>query len=465
MDVGAPIVSVGARGWGAPVSVLQRARILSAAVALAGEVEHGRMSVRHVARRARVSQLMFHEYFDDLEECLLAAFEDALGRIAAVVVGAYEREDDWPEKVRAAVTGLLAFVEHEPAVGTFVFVGALRAGPKVLARRMEAVEQVMSAFEDGIDEAGGVDETEVNECSPLTAEGAVNGVVGILHTRILEGSTSLLGELLNPLTAMIVVGYLGRAAAANELSRPAPDLPRSPEMLWMLGAAGASNGAGAFNGAGAPGGLAVTRSDTDGASNGRSGLANGVVDGAEIRVGFRALRVLEVIAELNGRGSFPSNREIADAAGIKDQGQVSRLLKRLAELGLIENTGGGWGEPSAWRLTVRGEELKAAIGREPVAPARSVALDLMRASGGRLRHRAVSVLRVVGTEPGLSNREVAVRVGIGDENNMSRHLARLARRGLIENTRNGGRYNVWRLTASGEELERAVWEEGLDGGR
>src|ERR1039458_1037559 len=92
-----------------------------------------------------------------------------------------------------------------------------------------------------------------------------------------------------------------------------------------------------------------------------------------------------------------------------------------------------------------------------VAPARSVALDLMRASGGRLRHRAVSVLRVVGTEPGLSNREVAVRVGIGDENNMSRHLARLARRGLIENTRNGGRYNVWRLTASGEELERAVW--------
>src|ERR1039458_10222785 len=154
LDVGAPIVSVGARGWGAPVSVLQRARILSAAVALAGEVEHGRMSVRH---GARLSQLMFHEYFDDLEECLLAAFEDALGRIAAVVVGAYEREDDWPEKVRAAVTGLLACVEHEPAVGTFVFVGALRAGPKVLARRMEAVEQVMSAFEDGIDEAGGGD--------------------------------------------------------------------------------------------------------------------------------------------------------------------------------------------------------------------------------------------------------------------------------------------------------------------
>ena len=361
MDVGAPGTSMGARGWSAPVSEVQRARISSAAVALIAEMEYARMSVRHVARRARVSQLMFHEYFDDLEECLLAAFEDALGRIAAVVVGAYGREDGWPEKVRAALTALLAFVEHEPDVGTFVFVGALRAGPKVLARRMEAVEQVKSAFEDGIDEAGGVDERELNECSPLTAEGAVNGVLGVLHTRILEGSTSLLGELLNPLTAMIVVPYAGPAAAANELSRPAPNLSRSPADLGMPGA-GSSNGAGAFNGAGAPGGLAVTGSDIAGASNGQPGPANGSVDGAEVRVGFRALRVLESIAGLNGRGSFPSNREIAGEAGIKDQGQVSRLLKRLAALGLVENSGGG--RVNVWRLTGAGERLVRAIREE-----------------------------------------------------------------------------------------------------
>ena len=436
---------MGARGWGAPVSEVQRARILSAAVALLAELEYARMSVRHVARRARVSQLMFHEYFDDLEECLLAALEDALGRIAAVVVGTYGREDDWSEKVRAAVTGLLAFVEHEPDVGTFVFVGALRAGPKILARRMEAIEQVKSAFEDGIGQVGMVDGREIGECSPLSAEGAVNGVVGILYTRILEASTGPLDGLVGPLTAMMVIPYAGHAAAASELSRPAPDLSRSPEAPRMLGAAGALNGAGSTNGAGV--------------------AANGAVDGVTIRIGVRARRVLEAIAELNGRGSFPCNREIADAAQIKDQAHVSRVLKRLQELGLVENSGGGWGEPNAWTLTVEGGELKAAIGREPVAPARSVALDLMRASGGRLRHRAVSVLRGVGTEPGLSNREVAVRVGIGDENNMSRHLARLARRGLIENTRNGGRVNFWRLTPSGEELERAVWEEGLDGGR
>jgi len=36
-----------------------------------------------------------------------------------------------------------------------------------------------------------------------------------------------------------------------------------------------------------------------------------------------------------------SNRRVAVAASIQDEGQTSRLLRRLAELGLIENAGAG----------------------------------------------------------------------------------------------------------------------------
>jgi hypothetical protein len=44
------------------------------------------------------------------------------------------------------------------------------------------------------------------------------------------------------------------------------------------------------------------------------------------------------------------------AAGIADQGQISKLLARLHSLGLLENTGGDHakGEPNAWHLTARG---------------------------------------------------------------------------------------------------------------
>ena len=62
---------------------------------------------------------------------------------------------------------------------------------------------------------------------------------------------------------------------------------------------------------------------------------------------YRTERVLEAIARHPGA----SNREVADFAGVLDEGQISKLLKRLESLGLIENTGEGQpkGKPNAWR--------------------------------------------------------------------------------------------------------------------
>jgi AcrR family transcriptional regulator len=206
---------------GVGVSEVLRARVCSAAVTLVGEVGYARMTVERVARLSGISRETFYKCFEDLDDCLLAAFEDALGRIAAVLVPAYQREAEWPARVRAAIAALLAAIEDEPAMSMFVFVGALGAGPKVLACRMQALERLNVAFGHGIDEAGIVDGRAVGESSPLSAEGAVNGVLGILHTRLLEGSPLArrpLSELAGPLTAMIVLPYLGRALAAAELA-------------------------------------------------------------------------------------------------------------------------------------------------------------------------------------------------------------------------------------------------------
>ena len=353
----APRVSAGLRS-GKWVSEALRARILSAAVALMGEVGYARMTMDRVVRLSGVSQGTFHKCFEDLDDSILAAFEDALGRIAAVVVPAYQREREWPAKVRAAVAALLAFVEDEPAVSTFVFVGALGAGPSVLACRMGALERLTIAFKDGIAELGGVDGSvvgesspldgrEIGECSPLSAEGAVNAVLGILHTRMLQGSPLArrpLSELTGPLTAMIVLPYVGHVAAGRERAR---EPSRSPEAFRVgVGEGAASNGTGASNG------------------HDRSGR---MLQGLEIRVSERGFRVLAVIEELGARGSRPSNREIADATEIKDQGQVSKLMQHLAHLGLVENTGarGLQGKPYAWRLTAKGTELLSELeGRE-----------------------------------------------------------------------------------------------------
>ena len=449
----APRVSAGLSG-GVGMSDTLRARMLSVAVALVGEVGYARMSVERVVRSSGNSQDTFYRCFEDLDDCLLAAFEEALGRIADVVVAAYEREDGWPAKVRAALVALLAFVEDEPAVGTFVFVGALGAGPKVLACRMEALERLKLAFEGGIDELGGVAGREIGESSPLSAEGAVNGVLGILHTRLLEGSPLArrpLGELAGPLTAMIVLPYVGQVAAGREL---APGRSRSPEAVRV----------GASEGAASNGNVA--------ASNGHD-RSGGMLQGLEMRVSQRGLRVLAAIGELGARGSGPSNREIADATGIKDQGQISKLMQHLAQLGLVENTGARVlkGKPYAWRLTVKGTELLRELGAG--APAATTASNGAAASTNghdRFGHakeilqnlnppiseRELKVLAAIdeldarGSSP--SNHAIRDATEIVDQAEMSQLLKELARLGLVESTATGRGTYAWRLTSKGSEL-------------
>jgi hypothetical protein len=75
----------------------------------------------------------------------------------------------------------------------------------------------------------------------------------------------------------------------------------------------------------------------------------------EFRLTYRTLCVLTAVAAVPGL----SNKEISDRAGITDQGQISKLLARLAGHGLMRNTGEGQpkGEPNAWLLTRRGKEL------------------------------------------------------------------------------------------------------------
>jgi hypothetical protein len=82
-----------------------------------------------------------------------------------------------------------------------------------------------------------------------------------------------------------------------------------------------------------------------------------------MRLTYRTIRVLVAVGELGGQGSHPSNRQVGDAAGIRDQGQISKLLARLEHLGLIRNAGEPHvkGEPNAWTLTERGHDIQAVL--------------------------------------------------------------------------------------------------------
>jgi DNA-binding MarR family transcriptional regulator len=154
-----------------------------------------------------------------------------------------------------------------------------------------------------------------------------------------------------------------------------------------------------------------------------------------------------------------SNNHIALEAGIADENVMSQLLARLAKRGLVENMRDG-GRYNAWQLTPAGEKTERAIWHEtPPAQQHKHAHDLLRERGGRLNHRLVSVLRLIGAEPGHSNHEISQRVGIHSKGHASTLLARLARFGLIKNLVIDPapfEANAWQLTTTGRQLQAAI---------
>jgi DNA-binding MarR family transcriptional regulator len=74
----------------------------------------------------------------------------------------------------------------------------------------------------------------------------------------------------------------------------------------------------------------------------------------------RTMRVLGAVAARPGL----NNAAASEGAGVTDQGQISKLLRRLERRGLVENRGGGQTEGSgnAWHLTPLGESIEREIG-------------------------------------------------------------------------------------------------------
>jgi AcrR family transcriptional regulator/DNA-binding MarR family transcriptional regulator len=293
------------------VTEIQRSRLLTAASEALEEVGYPRMTVAEIISRAGVSRKTFYDAFADREDCFLTVLEETLARAAALAGDAYYERRHWRAGIRSALGRLLVLMESEPALARLWIAETLKGGQRVLERRAQVLERLADLIGEGRT-------ATTAACAPpeVVAVGVVGGALEIVHARLLSSSEEPLTDLLGPLMYMIVLPYLGTRIAQRELSKPSPRAP-APKS--------------ARTGDGDP------------------------LDGLNMRLTYRTVRVLVAIGLRPGA----SNREVAEASDIADQGQISKLLNRLGRLELIENHGAGQekGGANAWRLTGRGEQL------------------------------------------------------------------------------------------------------------
>src|SRR5215831_3121698 len=97
-----------------PLTQMQRARLLAAATELASEQGIATVSVGAIVTRCGMSRRTFYELFENIEDCLLAAFDHAAERLAAAVLPAFEAQRRWQDALRAGLEALLGALEADP---------------------------------------------------------------------------------------------------------------------------------------------------------------------------------------------------------------------------------------------------------------------------------------------------------------------------------------------------------------
>jgi len=295
------------------VASIQRARLILAMTEIAAESGFSQAAVTQVVTRAGVSRRTFYELFTDREECFMAALDAAIADLSECVRSAYEPRATWHVRVRGSLASVLGFMDERPAAGRLLVVSSPGGGHDALQRRGRLVEKAVMLVEEGARER-----SNAIELPQLMAEGVVGGALSVLQRRLMADNAGSAIMLLNPLMSMIVLPYLGAAAARRESERP---IEKSPVPVRLT-------------------------------------VDNPLKD-LGIRLTYRTVEALVAVAE-NPRSS---NRSIAEASGIEDQGQVSKLLARLERLGFIENARNGLtrGAPNGWVLTRHGREVTNAI--------------------------------------------------------------------------------------------------------
>ena len=240
----------------------------------------------------------------------MAALEEGMERLSRAVDVAVSGEVRWISRLRAGVVALLGFLDEEPGWGRLLILEAPEEGAVALRCKQRVLGVLVGLLDEGSPRVLG---GPFAPSSQMTAELVAGGVFSVVRSQVLKGDDGALVALAPSLMSFIVAPYLGQAAARAELTEGSARDDRTSRAAEL-----------------------------------------------PIRATYRTMLVLRAVADAPGS----SNREIAQAAGLTDEGQTSKLLGRLARRGLIENVGIGAarGEPNAWLLTPYGDRVVALAG-------------------------------------------------------------------------------------------------------
>lgn len=200
-----------------------RQGILDALIRTAAERGFEHTSIEEVTSRAGLSPESFYRHFDDLDQCMTAAYDAFVARLSSVSLAAVDQDADWPQQVSAALSAAMQFLFETARHARVFAVEAPRVGPAFLERQVTSSERLAHRLRDGRrhypQTTGSCDALEL-----ILVSGLVDRIRSCLlseeYSRLLECEPEFLEVLLMP--------YVGREEACRIASMQRDREPLRP---------------------------------------------------------------------------------------------------------------------------------------------------------------------------------------------------------------------------------------------
>jgi AcrR family transcriptional regulator len=193
----------------------KRELILQGMLKAVGTHGYERTTVQDAIAEAGVYRQAFYDSFSDKEDCYLQALDAGSAWVELAMRDAALGETTWRAQLHGALSGLLRFLDEEPAVGRALLVEVHAAGPRAVAKRTEAMARAALMVDLARQESD-------NGAPAISAEAVVAGILAVLHSRLAADQTGGYLRLLPELMYLAVLPFYGADAATAAMG---PDLP------------------------------------------------------------------------------------------------------------------------------------------------------------------------------------------------------------------------------------------------
>jgi AcrR family transcriptional regulator len=190
-----------------------RERIVAAMVEMVATAGFAAIDVAAVCARADVGRPHFDRCFADLENCFVELHSEAMDELCGHVDIACKGRRAWHDRVWAAGTAAMRYLQEDPDRARFLILGVNGAGPAGQVRRDRIVQRIADVLDGGRGEVRG--ERPMSRC---TAEITAGAVYGTTMTKVEAGSIERGEEFLPELIYLATMPYLGSRAAEDELA-------------------------------------------------------------------------------------------------------------------------------------------------------------------------------------------------------------------------------------------------------